>query len=237
MMGDPRKKHCLLKAGIEGASKVIVMSMGKDLEESREYADSSTLMVSHLIYSLFDAGDKKYCINDLHDKENIKFLRPTAFKVRKRVTNQGKDDIDISKRSITEDTYTYTPIYASGRVLASSMLGSILYQAHYNPFIVQVFRFFCGVRTEEELDLEHYLETDSKTLSYVAIPSSFIGSCFSDLFCYFLQHEIIAIGLLRNDISPELGNRLPFVYTNPMPSLILKESDLVYILASDLQLH
>ena len=46
-----------------------------------------------------------------------------------------------------------------------------------------------------------------------------------------LNHNIVPIGLYRMADEKNLGNRLPFVYTNPLQSLLLRETDLIYVLA------
>ena len=75
---------------------------------------------------------------------------------------------------------------------------------------------------------------ESKSLCYISVPSLFVGLSFGDLFNDLLmKHEILAIGIFRDDISDELENTLPFVYTNPLSSLLLKSTDLVYVLASE----
>lgn len=174
IVGDARKKADLLRAGLEGADKVVLMNMTNSSqvkEETNEYIDSNTVVVSHLIYSMYTGThQKKFVINDLRklasfdrfnvcncthlaladDKENVKFLRPTPMKYRTKGAND-EDIIVTSREKSTEDSYTYTPVFSSGRVIASSMMGSILYQTYYNPMIVKIFRYFCGIRREVHL--------------------------------------------------------------------------------------
>lgn len=152
LKGDPRKKRDLLRAGINNADKVVLINLRNSMSEvgeddvSLEYLDSNTIVVSHLIHSMFRGRAKKYVVNDLQEKENIKFLRPTILKHSKKAIVKEEGTINTSRRAFTEDSYTYTPIFAGGRVIASSMLGSILYQTYYNPLIVKTFEYFCGVR-------------------------------------------------------------------------------------------
>lgn len=45
-----------------------------------------------------------------------------------------------------------------------------------------------------------------------------------------LNQGMIPIGLLRERDVEELGNEMPFVFTNPPPSLVLRGNDLVYVI-------
>jgi hypothetical protein len=142
-----------------------------------------------------------------------------------------------NKRDFTEDSYSYTPIFASGRVLASTMLGSILYQSFHNPFITQILRYLCGVRTVEEMELEKEFNLGLRSLSYISVSAEFVGLSFGEYYEELnIKYGILAIGLYRDEISHDLQNRLPFVYTNPLSSLLLRQSDLVYVIAEDSQL-
>ncbi|CAO3628322.1 unnamed protein product [Cunninghamella echinulata] len=70
-------------------------------------------------------------------------------------------------------------------------------------------------------------------LTSIALPSAFIGQTFVRLYeLFLLKHGILCIGLLRSP-DLQLRNELPFVYTNPVPSLILKSTDFVYILTPE----
>ena len=97
-------------------------------------------MVSHLIHSMFIGPNKKYVINDLRkfifdsyieEKENIKFLRPTSLKYQKRKILH-RDRIPNAKKDFFEDSYSFTPIFSTGRVIASGMMAPILYQVNHH---------------------------------------------------------------------------------------------------------
>ncbi|KAI7853622.1 hypothetical protein BDC45DRAFT_149851 [Circinella umbellata] len=74
--------------------------------------------------------------------------------------------------------------------------------------------------------------TASSRLSSIAVPNLFIGETFSHLYqSLLLDQGILALGLLRAPDHHIFGNELPFVYSNPVPSLILKATDFIYVLA------
>lgn len=73
----------------------------------------------------------------------------------------------------------------------------------------------------------------SSYLCYVNLPQGFVGQRFESLYEQMASIGTIPIGLFRAPIAEDAwGNTLPFVYTNPLPSVILRESDLVYVLTS-----
>ncbi|KAG1438925.1 hypothetical protein G6F56_012467 [Rhizopus delemar] len=149
---------------------------------------------------------------------------------------QGKDvaeEIDVF----------YTPAYAAGDVVADSLISNVLLsQTYYKPDIVSIIKTLCGMPGPLHDGSAAYLlstDPDIKTASAAArlaphltsipMPSEFVGKNYFELFkTLLLAHEVLAIGLFR---APDdvLGNELPFVYANPVSSLILKESDMVYV--------
>ena len=72
----------------------------------------------------------------------------------------------------------------------------------------------------------------SSLLSSIPVPNIFIGQTFSHLYqSLLLDQGVLALGLLRAPDYTLFGNELPFVYSNPVPSLILRATDFIYVLA------
>lgn len=68
-------------------------------------------------------------------------------------------------------------------------------------------------------------------LNSIPLPAGFTNQSFMTLFdTLLLDHGVLTIGLLRAP-TYRLGNKLPFVYTNPVPSLILEPTDSLYVLS------
>jgi hypothetical protein len=81
-------------------------------------------------------------------------------------------------------------------------------------------------------DKHSKLKKEFKHLHLVPVPLPFVGKSYLALFeSFLLDHEATCLGLYR---APEeqMGNELPFVYTNPVSSLLLKKTDRIYLLAS-----
>ncbi|KAI9008927.1 hypothetical protein CLU79DRAFT_498363 [Phycomyces nitens] len=178
-------------------------------------------MTSHILDLLLQERPKdSYTIVNLIEKSNIKYMHLL----------QGKDvaeEIDVF----------YTPAYAAGDVVADSLISNVLLsQTYYKPDIVSVLKSLCGMPSVnfDSSPGQIVNNSDIKTqfLTSILLPEMFIGKPFVSLFeTLLLDHGVLPMGLLRAT-DEVFGNELPFVYANPVPSLILKETDMVYILAS-----
>lgn len=143
---------------------------------------------------------------------------------------QGKDvaeEIDVF----------YTPAYAAGDVVADSLISNVLLsQTYYKPDIVSIIKTLCGMPgplcyTSRSPETKNTADVPllAPHLTSIPMPFEFVGRNYAHLFkTLLLDYEVLAIGLFR-DTDDELGNELPFVYANPVPSLILKQTDKVYV--------
>jgi hypothetical protein len=146
---------------------------------------------------------------------------------------QGKDvaeEIDVF----------YTPSYAAGEVVVDSLISNVLLsQTFYKPDIVSIIKALCGMPgpsyyadpMTEDISTLSTASMQAPHLTSIPIPDAFVGMTFANLFdALLLDHGILAIGLFRAP-DEDMGNELPFVYTNPVPSLVLRSDDTVYVLA------
>lgn len=238
-IGDPEKRTHLLKAGIKQCDKVVMFNMSQGISGSVPSAqdgfdDAPAIMVAHNVYDMFQrSGVRKTMIVDLERRSNMRFLRPTARKIKSRKRRLLSDTTqDMGQASVFHNA-CYTPNYAAGRVLSTPMLANVLYSLHFQPSIQKVFKAFCGVLTREDAHLERTHAFTGASVCSIAVPPECAGQSFLHLFQALAQHRgIVPLGLLRDEIDPLLGNRLPFVLTNPPPSLLLRATDLVYVLAT-----
>ncbi|KAI9246890.1 hypothetical protein BDA99DRAFT_609419 [Phascolomyces articulosus] len=84
----------------------------------------------------------------------------------------------------------------------------------------------------EEYRTQKNATVTSSRLSSIPVPNLFVGQAFSHLYeSLLLDQGVLALGLLRAPDNVTFGNELPFVYSNPVPSLILRATDFVYVLA------
>lgn len=121
-------------------------------------------------------------------------------------------------------------MYASGSVLTSVMLEALLPASFHERSLIEVYNTICGLHFEQKGKKPRY-GTSHSSFFYVVLPSEYIGKTFGQLFDYFAtNYGIIPMGLLRNDITPEYQNKLPFVLSNPPWNWLLRESDYVYVI-------
>jgi hypothetical protein len=240
MIGDPQKLETLSLAGATQAQKVVIIKMDNNSElNDSEFIDSSALITSHVLHGLFHrSGIKTQIIVDLECSSNIKFLKPTSKKVLSRAKRSmlSKKRADVELQAIHQDPH-YSPCFSAGGVLCSRMLESVLYQQHFQPNINDIIRAFCGIADKQDQNNEVLNGLKSSRIYMVSTPQPFIGQSFENLYHYLCRHVgVIPIGILRDNESYGLGNILPFVMTNPMPSLLLRSGDLIYVLAKSGQM-
>lgn len=227
MLGDCQHPEDLIKAGVMRAKQVVVMSERECLDRYQRSSDSPAVMTSHLLDLLLkDKPHDASRIVNLVEKSNIRFMHLL----------QGKDvaeEVDVF----------YTPAYAAGNVVVDGLLSNVLLsQTYYKPDIVSVIKALCGMPGPLfDKDTAHILKCgtsvkpstikNSRHLMLVVMPPSLIDKTFSFLFeNLVMDHEVLPLGVLRAP-DEHMGNELSFVYTNPVPSLIMRRSDKIYVLA------
>ena len=119
--------------------------------------------------------------------------------------------------------YYHTEIYAMGETYISSVMDTLLAQAHYNPALVAVLdQVIVGNTLGSEIE-------EPTNLFPLRVPTTFIGKAFSELFHFLCEKKnIIALGLYRYDCSNT--SKKPYIVTNPPVDLILTERDMVFVL-------
>lgn len=137
-------------------------------------------------------------------------------------TKADRSNIKFMHLSQSADHVLYTSAYAAGHVVADSLISNVLLgQTYYKPNIVNVLKAL----------ISGCNNNNRRLLSIHQVLGLFVGHTWRDMFeALLLEHGVLALGLLRAP-DAEFGNTLPFVYTNPVPSLILKSTDRVYVLA------
>ncbi|KAI9009306.1 hypothetical protein CLU79DRAFT_491560 [Phycomyces nitens] len=177
-------------------------------------------MTSHIMDLLIqEPVEGSYRIVNLVERSNIRFMHLL----------EGKDvaeEIDVF----------YTPAYAAGDVVVDSLLSNVLLsQTYYKPDIVSIIKTLCGMPGSPQINssaTSFDTVTDGHYLTSIKMPLCFVDKPFSFLFeTFVLDYALLPLGLLRAP-NESMGNELPFVYTNPVPSLLLKNTDWVYFITS-----
>ncbi|KAF9572096.1 hypothetical protein EC968_010347 [Mortierella alpina] len=225
------------RAGILGASSIVVMAHSFAGLDRDEFADSTAIMAHHMIYQTLQQRGllgRQHIIVDISERSNIRFLNMMNLNVigsnQEIISKVSR--IGTGSASSTTGGFWMTPIFASGQVLVSSLLDNVLFQAYSKTHILDLIKLCCGVRFKQAIELDQLLGIDSSNLCLIETPAQFVGKPFLRLFqTLALLYGIVPLGLYRAP-DRELNNALPFVFSNPLPGILLKSTDMVYVLKS-----
>lgn len=179
---------------------------------------------------------EKYVITVLMDRKNIRFLHALQC-------------------STPMVDHLHSPTYASGQVIIAGLLENVLHAVYRKPHILDLLKLLCGeVPNDEENTVDGGRNgtirreparakgtsssppsTPTSFLTMMRVGSRLAGKTFGWLYKRLaLEHGIIPIGIYRAPDPAVLGNAgHPFVYTNPLPAVILNADDQIYILQPD----
>ncbi|KAF9313715.1 hypothetical protein BG003_004898 [Podila horticola] len=226
--GNCRHQRDLVRAGILGASSIVIMSHSMEGLDRDEFADSTAIMSHHMTYqTLRQRGllGRQHIIVEIAERSNIRFLNM-------RDVNGVKTHDGIQTKVRSTGGFVMTPLFASGQVLVSSLLDNVLFQAYSKTHILDLVKLCCGVRFKQAIELDQMLGIDSSNICLIETPPEFVGQSFLKLFqALALLYGVIPMGLYRAP-DRELNNQLPFVFTNPLPGILLKATDMIYVLKS-----
>ncbi|KAF9912442.1 hypothetical protein EC991_010529 [Linnemannia zychae] len=259
--GNCRHQRDLVRAGILGASSIVIMSHSVQGLDRDEFADSTAIMAHHMVYqTLRQRGllGRQHIVVDISERSNIRFLNmrnlntfgpPTSspsatfpnsnnstfntIDTNNNNNNRAIANINrISSKSSGTGGFWMTPVFASGQVLVSSLLDNVLFQAYSKTHILDLIKLCCGVRFKQAIELDQMLGIDCSNICLIDTPPEYIGKSFLKLFQGLaLLYGIVPLGLYRAPDS-ELNNVMPFVFSNPLPGIIVKETDKIYVLKS-----
>lgn len=139
-----------------------------------------------------------------------------------------------------------------GSVFHSHFIQILMAQAVVNPLLLDIVRQF--VQWKDTNDDSARQQTFKDNLILISLPDGMVRKLhpdrsffwtnisplkfqqrrtFEDLFKSLLQQNILALGLYRRTLDGARATSRGFVVTNPDPSLPLRVSDKVYVLASN----
>ncbi|KAG0200144.1 potassium channel, sub T, member 2 [Mortierella sp. GBA30] len=235
--GNCRHQRDLVRAGILGASSIVVMAHSVAGLDRDEFADSTAIMAHHMIYQTLQQRGllgRQHIIVDISERSNIRFLnmRNLSMIGSNQEVIAKVSRIGTGSASSTAGGFWMTPIFASGQVLVSSLLDNVLFQAYSKTHILDLIKLCCGVRFKQAIELDQLLGIDSSNICLIETPAQFVGKSFLKLFqALALLYGIVPLGLYRAP-DRELNNALPFVFSNPLPGILLKQTDMIYVLKS-----
>lgn len=213
--GSPLNQETLLKANINYADKAVILGHDSTLEASidlkaDEMLDSETIF----IYKAIKKCNKDLQImTELFYSSNIEFLLP--------------------KSQINFD-YRYSTLYAAGEVYISAIIDTLTCQSYYNPHIVTILQqILKGVNVPDSEVMIANPDLCQSNLWQISVPEECISKTWEQLFLYFLEKDLICLGLYR--LKGTTDNDLPYVYTNPSPDTYVTHKDKVFILGINIE--
>ena len=213
--GSPLSQETLLKANIHYADKAVILGHDSTLEsdsdnKADEMLDSETIF----IYKAIKKWNKDLQImTELFYSSNIEFLLP--------------------KSQINFD-YKYSTLYAAGEVYVSAIIDTLTCQSYYNRHIVTILQqILKGANVPDSDLMTANPDLCQSNLWQISVPESCISKTFEQLFLYFLEKDLIWLGLYR--LKATTDNDLPYVYTNPSPDTYITHKDKVFVLGIDIE--
>jgi hypothetical protein len=201
--GSAIKMQDLISVNIDLASVCILVGTKYDPDSSSP--DRNTILAYVNIRNYFP---KCHVILELFTLESLGFSNSTHFK----------------------DPYLY-PEFMRGSVFHSHFIQILMAQAVVNPLLLDIVRQF--VQWKDTNDDITRQQTFKDNLILISLPDGMQRNTFEDLFKSLLQQNILALGLYRRTLDGSRATSRGFVVTNPDPSLPLRVSDKVYVLASN----
>jgi len=127
----------------------------------------------------------------------------------------------LKPKTISKEKYM-APAFAAGKVYSASFLDALICQVYYNPYLVSILKgmLWKGSAKKSKIKQSHVNEC--------SLPRNLAGKTYYELFMYYIQRQIIALGLYRSNQSQ--GSELPYVMVNPQSDLILHSKDKVFVL-------
>jgi len=210
--GNCRHQRDLVRAGILGASSIVVMSHNIRGLDRDEFADSTVIMAHYMIYQTLQQRNLlgrqhivvemckcesriyKHCsihalffILTMNTLSSHRFLLVERSNIRflnMRDINmiQSYQGVRNPGLRIGSPGFWMTPIFASGQVLIMSLLDNVLFQAYSKTHILDLVKLCCGVRFKQAIELDQILGIDCSNVCLIETPDQFVVRTLFD-FC------------------------------------------------------
>ncbi|CAG8500744.1 6045_t:CDS:10 [Cetraspora pellucida] len=226
--GSPLRRTDLFRARVHFAKKCVILnSMTSQYEANDGTADATSLMTALNIEAL--ARDDCFVLVECVHRETFKMIGESHS-----IKNNQEDYIQALMR----------PSFMSGNVFTPGYLDTMLCQCFYNRHIPVILKrlIFSHDTNDESFspktgmrhDDNNYwtnLGLNSGHVFQAEIPPLYIGQKYKAFYRHLVKtHKAIPLGLYRYVVHNNRGIR--YVCVNPDKNCILKENDLVYMIAS-----
>lgn len=225
IQGSPLLPENLYRANIMNAEIAVILSNSNIKTDIEESNDNQTLDAETIfIYKAIKKCNKNIQImTELVSANNIEYL------LHKATPNFQSDNPENPESNF--NNYEYSPLFASGEVFTPSIIDRITCQIYYNPNILtileQILNGGATNKNKKIIKLEKELKIPSSNMYLLQMPEAFVSETFEKLFNHLIDSNyVIPLGLYRRSVNENFY----FVYTNPSKSILLRQTDLVFVL-------
>lgn len=132
--------------------------------------------------------------------------------------------------------FKMTPQFASGALIVSELLDTLVCQAFYNSKIIEVLnKLIEGKATERSTTASANSDMLGSGLYQIPIPDGLESRSYGSLYKLLSRRGQIPLGILRGvSATTKIGahkNKLPYVYTNPSKDTELFTCDKIFMLS------
>ncbi|KAF9435810.1 hypothetical protein BGZ76_005494 [Entomortierella beljakovae] len=201
VVGNCRKQRDLVRAGILGASNIVVMSHRPNGLDRDEFEDSTAIMAHHMISQTLQKRGllgRQHIVVEICEKSNIRFLNLSVAPIRSDIRRRSmiKTKSSSNQDRMNPGGFWMTPIFASGQVLVSSLLDNVLYQAYSKAHVLDLVKLCCGIRFKQAIELDQILGIDCSNICLIEPPPLYVGKSFSAVFRFLsLGYGIVPLGI------------------------------------------
>ena len=225
MQGNPIKSDDLKKAGVSKAQAVVILSKYTQDNELLEMMDADSIFIYKAIKN---ESNKTLIIADLISVNAIGYL-----------TTSGDENMDAHGFWLNE-------AFASGELYISSMLDTLICQAFYNPYILNIISqlmlgestFKFPEETLKRLIKNKFIQSSLNLYKVKELLEKYKYNqdisykiTFKTLFEFLVDKNMIPIGILR---APASLQKQKYVFLAPYKdTLINTERDEIYVICSE----
>ncbi|KAL4469405.1 hypothetical protein ABPG74_004658 [Tetrahymena malaccensis] len=213
LQGSPLKQEDLERACVKKALALVILSKPREKQ-----SDSSGMVDADTIFIY----------------KTVKFLNPNIQIITELASMATISFLSQSKNSyIKEIGYIASEPFASGEIYISTMLDTLICQAYYNPFIINILDQLIMGGASRNIKIKkicNILRLQSANLFLIDIPPQFSGQNFGQIYKSFvIEYKMIPIGLYRG-INANKNNK-PYVFLKPSADVKTSPKDKVYVLS------
>ncbi|KAJ3368972.1 hypothetical protein GGF31_005933 [Allomyces arbusculus] len=215
--GNPMRRQDLLRAGIDRARKLVILSSaGTKPGSDPRSADAGSILCALNAESA--EMRRPFVVVQLH-KENFKFIGQTE------VLHGVQDP---SAQCILR------PSFMAGHVFSASLLDGLLAQTYYSGHVLSVIKrlIFTGRKSlVEKLRAHGSLPAQHTCVHSLPVPSRQIGRTYRDLYSHLAHQGMVPLGLYRK-VAADKGP-LCMTIINPRPKMVVRGEDMVLVLTNE----